>query len=383
VAQAQQQLTNARQTQGLDAQQQANAVAAAQKQVDADQATVNQAQATASANPNNAQDANALNSAQAQLTKDQQALTQAQNQQQSTALKDQQQVSSAQVSLNSAANSQANSATGNTTTAQIALQTAQKNLADCVVKAPSDGTVTAIGAVVGATAGSGSGATSSSSSSSGGTGGTGAAAASSGNSSSSSSSGLVTLTDTAHLQVVAGFSESDVATMKVGQTATFTFPAIKADANAAPVTGSVTAIAATSTTTSGVVTYAVTVSMANPPAAVRLGESANISVTTATADNALIVPSLAITTAGNRQTVTVERNGAEQTVAVTTGITANGRTQVLTGLNDGDQVVLPSVTTSTDTGTSGTQGGRGIFGGGGGGFGGGGTGGNANTGTGR
>lgn len=383
VAQAQQALTNARQTQGLDAQQQANAVATAQKQVDADQTTVNQAQATASANPNSTQDANALNSAQAQLAKDQQALTQAQNQQQSTALKDQQQISSAQVSLNSAANSQANSATGNTTTAQIALQTAQKNLADCVVKAPSDGTVTAIGAVVGATAGSSSGATSSSSST-GGSGGTGAAAASGGSSSSSSSSGLVTLTDTAHLQVVAGFSESDVATMKVGQTATFTFPAIKPDANAAPVTGAVIAIAATSTTTSGVVTYAVTVSIANPPAAVRLGESANISVTTATADNALIVPSLAITTAGNRQTVTVERNGAEQTVAVTTGITANGRTQVLTGLNDGDQVVLPSVTTSTDTGTTGTQGGRGIFGGGGGGgFGGGGTGGNANTGTGR
>jgi multidrug efflux pump subunit AcrA (membrane-fusion protein) len=190
----------------------------------------------------------------------------------------------------------------------------------------------------------------------------------------------VTLTDTAHLQVTAGFSESDVATMKVGQAATFTFPAIKADANAAPVTGTVTSIAATSTTTNGVVTYAVTVSIANPPVAVRLGESANISVTTATADNALVVPSLAITAAGNRQTVTVERNGAEQTVAVMTGITASGRTQVLSGLNDGDQVVLPSVTTSTDTGT--TQTGRGLFGGGGG-FGGGGTGGNANTGTGR
>ena len=312
-------------------------------------------------------------------------------------LKDQQAIASAQVSVNSAANSQANSATGNTTTAQIALQTAETNLADCTVKAPSDGTVTAIGAVVGASAGSGSGATSSASSASSGSGGSGASSGgAAGASSSSSNSGLVTLTDTGHLQVVAGFSESDVANMKVGQAATFTFPAIKAAANAPAVTGTVTAIAATSTTTNGVVTYPVTVSIADPPAAVRLGESADILVTTATAEGALVVPSLAIASTGGRETVTVERNGSEQTVAITTGIAANGRTEVDSGLNEGDQIVLPSVTTSTDTSTQGNTN-RGLLGGSGlggaGGFGGGsgnggsgtrgGTGGGSNSSTGK
>jgi multidrug efflux pump subunit AcrA (membrane-fusion protein) len=190
----------------------------------------------------------------------------------------------------------------------------------------------------------------------------------------------VTLTDAGHLQVTAAFSESDVAAMKAGQAAILTFPALKADAGAPPVTGTVTSIAATSTTTNGVVTYAVTVSIANPPAAVRLGESATVAVTTASADNALVVPTLAITTAGTRQTVTVQRNGADVPVAVTTGVTANGRTQVLTGLNEGDQIVLPSVTGTTDTST---QSPRGLFGGG---FGGGprgGTGGGSNSGAGR
>ena len=110
--------------------------------------------------------------------------------------------------------------------------------------------------------------------------------------------------------------------------------------------------------------------------AVRLGESATVAVTTASADNALVVPTLAIATAGTRQTVTVQRNGTDTPVAVTTGITANGRTQVLTGLSDGDQIVLPSVTGTTDTST---QSPRGLFGGGGLGGGNGGTGGNNGT----
>ena len=75
--------------------------------------------------------------------------------------------------------------------------------------------------------------------------------------------------------------------MKVGDDAVFTFPALKPDtsgtAGTAPVTGKITAIAQTATTTNNVVSYPVTVSITNPPAGLRLGQSANISVTTATA----------------------------------------------------------------------------------------------------
>lgn len=376
VAQARQQLTSAQQTQSLDSQQQAAAVAAAQKQVDADQATVTQDQATASASPSSTPAANALTAAQAQLAKDQQSLTQAQNQQASSALKDQQQVASAGVSLSSAQNAQANAAPANVTSAQIALKTAQGNLADCVVKAPADGTVTAISAVVGANASAGgsAGAVGASANASGAGSGGSAGASSSTTAASGSGGGLVTLTDAGHLQVTAAFSESDVAAMKAGQAATLTFPALKPDAGAPAVTGTVTSIAATSTTTNGVVTYAVTVSIANPPAAVRLGESATVAVTTASADNALVVPTLAITTTGTRQSVTVQRNGADTPVAVTTGVTSNGRTQVLTGVNEGDAIVLPSVSGTTDTSS---QSPRGLFGGG---FGGG-NGGNGGSGT--
>src|SRR6185437_7443765 len=98
--------------------------------------------------------------------------------------------------------------------AQIAVETAQSNVAACTLKSPIAGTVTAVNAVVGGNAGSSSGSGASSS---------GTAASSS---ASSASSGLVTISDTRHLQVVAGFAEANIATMKTGDTATFTFPAL-------------------------------------------------------------------------------------------------------------------------------------------------------------
>lgn len=154
--------------------------------------------------------------------------------------------------------------------------------------------------------------------------------------------------------------------MKTGDTATFTFPALKPDPSAAPVTGTITAIAQNPTTTNNVVSYPVTLSISNPPADLRLGQSANISVTTATAKNALAVPSLAITSTGTKQTVNVLKGGTATPVTITTGITDNGRTQVLTGLSAGDQIELPAISSTLDTtGTPGRTG-TGGFGGAGG-----------------
>jgi multidrug efflux pump subunit AcrA (membrane-fusion protein) len=182
----------------------------------------------------------------------------------------------------------------------------------------------------------------------------------------------VTISDTSSFQVVANFAEADMASMKVGDTAVFSFPALKQDAGAGPVTGKVTAIAQNATTSNNVVSYPVTVSIDNPASTLRLGQSANISVTTATADNALLVPTLAITTAGNQQTVMVVKNGQASSVTVKTGISSNGRTEVLSGLGEGDQIELPAVSATVDNAAPSGGQGPGRFGatGGAGGFGG-------------
>ena len=376
VSSANQSLVNAQQSANLDAAQQAAAVAAAQKAVDADNAAVTAAQTQPVPTPKPANWTDPVVAAQNQLAKDQQALTTAQNQSSSTQLKDKQQLATASTALGNAQNSAASAGGTNITSAQVAVETAQANLASCNVNAPAAGTVTAVNATVGALAGSsgGSGSAAAGSTGSGATSGgaSGGSAASAGSSttaaSGGSSAGLVTISDTTHLQVVAGFSESDIAAMKPEQTAQFVFPALNAQGNAqpataAPVTGKVVSIAQTSSTTNGVVTYPVTVSIANPPAGLRLGQSANITVTTAVADNALLVPSLAVTTSGDRQTVNVTRNGVTTPTKVTTGITANGRTQILTGLSEGDQIELPAISNTLDSGTGTTQQGGAGFGG--------------------
>lgn len=368
VSSANQNLVNAQQSANLDSSQQAAAVAAAQKAVDADTAAVTAAQAQPVPSPKPANWTDPVVAAQNQLAKDQQALTTAQNQASSSQLKDKQQLATASTALGNAQNSAASAGGTNITSAQVAVETAQANLASCNVNAPAAGTVTAVNATVGALAGSagGSAASSGSSAASSGasSGSSGSSAASGG---ASSSGGLVTISDTTHLQVVAGFSEADIATMKPEQTAQFVFPALGQQATAAPVTGKVVSIAQTSSTTNGVVTYPVTVSIANPPATLRLGQSANITVTTAVADNALLVPSLAVTTSGDRQSVNVIRNGTTTPTRVTTGITANGRTQILTGLSEGDQIELPAISSTLDSGTGTPQQGNGLgagFGGG-------------------
>lgn len=364
VSSANQNLVNAQQSASLDASQQASAVAAAQKAVDADTAAVAAAQALPVPNPKPANWTDPVLAAQNQLAKDQSALSQAQNQAATTQLKDKQQVASATTALGNAQNTAGSAGGTNVTSAELAVETAKTNVAACNLTSPLAGTVTAVSATVGALTGSSSSAGSSGSSSAGGTAGSsGTASSSSAAASASSGAGLVTISDTAHLQVVAGFSESDITSMKANQTAQFTFPALPQDPAAAPVTGKVVSIAQTSSTTNGVVTYQVTVSIDNPPATLRLGQSANISVTTATADNALVVPSLAITTSGSRQTVNVMKNGTPTPATVTTGISANGRTQVLTGLSDGDQIELPAISSTLDTGTTTT--GAGGFGAGG------------------
>ncbi|GGH95395.1 efflux RND transporter periplasmic adaptor subunit [Arthrobacter liuii] len=368
VATANQGLVNAQQSATLDASQQSAAVATAQKAVDADNGAVTAAQAVPVPNPKPANWQDPVAAAQNQLAKDQAALSQAQNQAASTQLKDKQQVASATTALGNAQNSAASAGGTNVTSAELAVETAKANLAACNLTSPVTGTVTGVSATVGALTGqSGSSGSSGSSgaAASGGSAGAGASAATAGASAAAASgSGLVTISDTGHLQVVAGFSESDITSMKPDQTAQFTFPALPQDPAAPPVTGKVVSIAQTSSTTNGVVTYPVTVSIANPPAGLRLGQSANISVTTATAEDALVIPGLAITTTGNRQTVNVLKNGTPTPATVTTGISANGRTQILTGLAEGDQVELPAISSTLDTGSSSTTTGGGFGAGG-------------------
>ncbi|XVU22166.1 efflux RND transporter periplasmic adaptor subunit [Actinoplanes sp. CA-054009] len=260
------------------------------------------------------------------------------------------------------AGSDTSSASNEVEQAQLAVDEAEAGVTGTVLKAPMAGTVTAVNGTLGSSS-SGTGSSSSSSSGGGQQGGGATGGGSSSSSSSSSSSGFVDIADLTKLQVTASFAEADATKLKEKQAAQVTWNAL----NNTTATAKVAAIDPSATTSNNVVTYGVTLTLDKVPAGAKAGQTVSVAVTTGSVENAVYVNSAAITTVGNRHTVTVVSNGASETRSVEIGLEGDSSTQVTSGLTAGEQVQLKTTSTTTGTGT-GNAGGGGFPGGGQGGF---------------
>jgi hypothetical protein len=164
--------------------------------------------------------------------------------------------------------------------------------------------------------------------------------------------------------------------LKVGQPATVTPDAL----SGVELGAHVSAISPVGTTSSNVVSYNATLTLDQSDSRVKPGMSASAAVIVGQAQG-VTVPNAALSGSGSLATVTVQRNGEQTQQQVVVGLRGDSRTQIISGLSTGEQVVikttlpaLGSATTSSTTGSSGTLGGTGTrpggFGGGaGGGFG--------------
>jgi macrolide-specific efflux system membrane fusion protein len=170
------------------------------------------------------------------------------------------------------------------------------------------------------------------------------------------------MADTGKLQIKGEFTETDVAKVKKGQQASVTFDAMQGTR----ASGKVTGIDQTSTTTNNVVQYGVTVTLTDPPSGLRIGATATVQVTTASAQNVLYVPTAAVRSAGGQSAVTVMSNGKQVSKQVQTGVQGDQGTEIKSGLNEGDQVVIATTGTTGGTGfpTGRFPGGGGLGGGG-------------------
>lgn len=310
-----------------------------------------------------------------QLAKDQ--FTQAQNQASSAITQAQNQVTQAQQQL---------------TSMQTALQTAQDDMNNAKLVAPANGVIEAINGRVGEVAGNGGG--------SGGSSGNNGNGGNSGSAGSGNSSAFMVLVDASTLNVAAQINEADIAKVAVNQTATFTVAAYPSQTFRATVTSIDTLGQATSNVVNYAVDLAVDMNSING-AHVYPGMTATVNITTAERIGVVLVPSAALsfsTTAiqngelsrsdlrnliangapgasnGSRGIVIELKNGKLVPVLVQTGLTNGQFTEILSGLNEGDQVVVGQSGGTTGATGGGNGGGRGGFGG----FGGGGRGGGGN-----
>jgi macrolide-specific efflux system membrane fusion protein len=287
-------------------------------------------------------------------------------------------VRSAQAALSAAEAGDTSTASGYAgyVQAKVSYDSAKRALDGTELTAPFSGTIVAVNGSVGGSSGGSGGSsgssTSSGTSSTGGAGGSSSSSsstASSSGSSTSTGSGFMTIADASKLDVKGEFTESDVAKIKKGQQASVTFDAMQGTR----ASGKVTAIDQTSTTSNNVVQYGVTVTLTDPPGGLRIGATATVQVTTASAENVLLVPTAAVRTAGGRSTVTVLSGGKQVPKVVQTGAQGDQGTEIKSGLNEGDQVVIPDAGAGTGGGgfpTGRFPGGGGIGGGAGGGAGG-------------
>lgn len=250
-----------------------------------------------------------------------------------------QQVASAQLSLQSAKNgydSQTAPASDQTIAsdkasllqAQQAVDDAQQQLDGAVIKAPESGTIVAVNVVPGTTAPSGD---------------------------------AIQLMTT-ELDVTADFAESDVPSLSAGQKATVTITA-----TGDRVAGTLTAVEPVASTSgsSSVVSYSVTVALDSAPAKSLPGMSAQVAITIDEADNVVAVPAIALEGSNGNYSVRVLNEDGSVTVRpVEVGLITSSLAQIKSGVSDGEAVITgTSSSLNSSTGTNGFPGG-GITGGG-------------------
>ncbi|TMB81591.1 MAG: HlyD family efflux transporter periplasmic adaptor subunit [Chloroflexi bacterium] len=273
----------------------------------------------------------------------------------STSLQDavtqaQQSVANAQTTYNDAVNNGASQTvldTDNNTvlTAQGQLKTAQDNLAATILTAPANATVASINGKVGQSAGA------------------------SGGSTSSSTTPFIVLIDTSASDINALVNEADIGNVHVGQPAQFTVEAYPSQTFRA----SVTSVDLIGQTSGNVVVYPVHLRVDQHSlngTYLYPGMTATTTITTAERIGALLVSNAALsfpntavqagaisrstlfsafsgsstargTQSNSNQRIVLElKNGKLVPVVITTGLTNGTNTEVLSGLQPGDQVVV-------------------------------------------
>lgn len=151
-------------------------------------------------------------------------------------------------------------------------------------------------------------------------------------------------------------SEIDVSKVKPGQKATIELDSITDKT----FTGKVLTVDRIGTVTSGVTNYPVVIKLDTEAPEILPNMAATANIILETKDNVLLVPSSAIQRQGDQNVVRLMKGKKEQTVTVETGLTSDTQTEILSGLSEGDGVVVSTLTSS-----GGQREGGSVFGGGG------------------
>lgn len=194
--------------------------------------------------------------------------------------------------------------------AQIQVQQAQRQLDKAQLIAPLDATVAAVNIKEGESIGTGP---------------------------------AITLVDVSLLHIDMTVDEIDIAKVQVGQQVSVTLDAL----SGVELAGKVDRIASTSTTVNGVVSYAVRVVIDKTDVPLRSGMTANASIVLDTHSDALLAPNWAIRRdkqSGKSYLTLKVDDKTTREVEVKTGLRNDTFSEILSGVNEGQVVVVPQTT---------------------------------------
>lgn len=157
-------------------------------------------------------------------------------------------------------------------------------------------------------------------------------------------------------EVTTSVSVKDLPGLEVGQSAT-----VLPDGDSDAVAGEVVRIGVAADTSGSTATYPVTIALTGDTSAMGNGSTASVVIVTSAAEDALAVPTSAVTVDGDRSTVQLVVDGKATTTTVETGAVGQTWTEVTDGLEQGDEVVLadldePLPGAATDTSSNGANG---------------------------
>ncbi len=149
---------------------------------------------------------------------------------------------------------------------------------------------------------------------------------------------LVSVISDADLEIEANVPEISIGKVTIGNAVKVVFDAFPEET----FDGSVAAIEPAETIIDGVTNYKITIALAQKDARLRRGLTADLTIIRGSREGVLVLPEYTITRDGNRASVTVLRKGARRDITIQTGMKGeNGATEIVSGLAEGDEVLLP------------------------------------------
>lgn len=150
---------------------------------------------------------------------------------------------------------------------------------------------------------------------------------------------IMTIADLSKMQIKVLVDESDIGKITQGQKVTFTVDAYPNKT----FTGAVTLVSKSATTQSNVVYYPVYVDVDSSQGLLFPNMTARVTINIAENKNTLVIPLTAVKENNGQNSVQLMVNGQPQNTPVTIGLTSDDKVEIVQGINEGDQILLPAV----------------------------------------